>query len=102
MITQLTDFFFFELLAFQWYFPESHGRWGCESSKGETREILPSGKTSFFRHIQCDSALEIKCKKKKKSGSSVTIKHGQWKRCRVNTKYVIIHFVKYFLLFLTE
>lgn len=77
MITQLTDFFFFELLAFQWYVPESHGRWGCESSKGETREILPSGKTSFFRHIQCDSALEIKCKKKEK-----------WQQCDYKTQAV--------------
>lgn len=29
----------------------------------------------------------------------MTIKHRQWKRYRVNTKYVVTHFVKYFLLF---
>lgn len=65
MITQLI-FFPFTLLAFQWHIPESHGRWGCESAQGETGEILPSGKSSLFRHIQWDSALEIKLKNTKK------------------------------------
>lgn len=52
-----TEVFPFKLLAFQWHIPESHGRWGCESAEGETREILPSGKILLFRHIECDSAL---------------------------------------------
>lgn len=76
MITQLI-FFPSKLLAFQWHVPESHGRWGCESAEGETREILPSGKILLFRHIQCDSALEIKCKKKKK-----------WQQCDYKTQAV--------------
>lgn len=71
-------------------------------------KVLKERLEKFFHRVRphfsgtyCDSALEIK-HKKRKSGSNVTIKHREWKRCRVNTKYVVTQFVKYFLLFLTE